>query len=114
MPPEVIGIVLAAVNSDYFERFYATLDVGRDGVVALWNKEQQLIARWPRRDDWVGRRLTQAGFVGAVDAGTQHSMLHGVATQGGVAPAVACTATNAGQKQVVKYQADYIIWKAAS
>lgn len=37
-----------------------------------------------------------------------------VATQGGVAPAVACTATNAGQKQVVKYQADYIIWKAAS
>ena len=37
-----------------------------------------------------------------------------VATQGGVAPAVACTAANAGQKQVVKYQADYIIWKAAS
>ena len=37
-----------------------------------------------------------------------------VATQGGVAPAVACTATNAGQKQVVKHQADYIIWKAAS
>ena len=37
-----------------------------------------------------------------------------VATQGGVAPSVACTATNAGQKQVVKYQADYIIWKAAS
>ena len=37
-----------------------------------------------------------------------------VATQGGVAPAAACTAANAGQKQVVKYQADYIIWKAAS
>ena len=37
-----------------------------------------------------------------------------VATKGGVAPAAACTAANAGQKQVVKYQADYIIWKAAS
>lgn len=37
-----------------------------------------------------------------------------VATQGGVAPAAACTAANAGKKQVVKYQADYIIWKAAS
>ena len=37
-----------------------------------------------------------------------------VATQGNVAPAAACTAANAGQKQVVKYQADYIIWKAAS
>ena len=37
-----------------------------------------------------------------------------VATQGGVAPAAACTATHAGQKQLVKYQADYIFWKSAS
>lgn len=37
-----------------------------------------------------------------------------VATQGGVAPAAVCNAASAGQKQVVKYQADYILWKAAS
>lgn len=36
-----------------------------------------------------------------------------VATQGGVAPALPCTSGNAGQKQVVAYQADYIFWKAA-
>ena len=36
-----------------------------------------------------------------------------VATQGGVAPAAACAAGNVGQKQVVKYQADYIFWRAA-
>ncbi len=36
-----------------------------------------------------------------------------VATQGGVAPAMPCAAANAGQKQVVKYQADYIFWRAA-
>ncbi|AVS75032.1 DUF3455 domain-containing protein [Paracidovorax cattleyae] len=36
-----------------------------------------------------------------------------VATQGGVAPAMPCTAGNAGQKQIVKYQADYIFWRAA-
>ncbi|SFB73396.1 Protein of unknown function [Polaromonas sp. OV174] len=35
-----------------------------------------------------------------------------VATQGGVAPDAACTAGNAGAKQVVKYQADYIFYKA--
>ena len=35
-----------------------------------------------------------------------------VATQGGVAPAMACAATNMGAKQVVKYQADYIFYKA--
>lgn len=35
-----------------------------------------------------------------------------VATRGGVAPAQACAQANAGQKQVVQYQADYIFWKA--
>ena len=35
------------------------------------------------------------------------------ATMGGVAPASACGAGNVGSKQVVKYQADYIFWKAA-
>ncbi len=36
-----------------------------------------------------------------------------VATQGGVAPAMACDTATKGSKQIVKYQADYIFWKAA-
>jgi hypothetical protein len=36
-----------------------------------------------------------------------------VATQGGVPPMAACDAANLGQKQVVKYQADYIFWTAS-
>ncbi|MBQ1761606.1 MAG: DUF3455 domain-containing protein [Aquincola sp.] len=36
-----------------------------------------------------------------------------VATQGGVAPASVCDGAALGRKQVVKYQADYIYWKAA-
>jgi hypothetical protein len=35
-----------------------------------------------------------------------------VATQGGVAPSTPCAAGNVGAKQVVKYQADYIFYKA--
>lgn len=35
-----------------------------------------------------------------------------VKTQGGVAPASACGATNLGAQQIVNYQADYIFWKA--
>jgi hypothetical protein len=35
-----------------------------------------------------------------------------VATQGGVAPAAACAAGNMGARQIVKYQADYIFYKA--
>lgn len=36
-----------------------------------------------------------------------------LATQGGVAPAMACDAGSKGRQQIVKYQADYIFWKAA-
>lgn len=36
-----------------------------------------------------------------------------VAIQGGVAPASACAAGNLGAKETVRYQADYIFWKAA-
>jgi hypothetical protein len=36
-----------------------------------------------------------------------------VAIKGGVAPSSMCAAGNAGSKQIVKYQADYIFWKAA-
>ena len=36
-----------------------------------------------------------------------------VATVGGVAPSTACAAGNMGTKQIVKYQADYIFYKAA-
>lgn len=35
-----------------------------------------------------------------------------VATRGGVAPAAACDAGSTGRKEVVAYQADYILWKA--
>jgi Protein of unknown function (DUF3455) len=35
-----------------------------------------------------------------------------VATRGGVAPAMACDASTKSKKEVVKYQADYIIYKA--
>lgn len=36
-----------------------------------------------------------------------------VATVGGVAPAAACDGATVGRQEVVKYQADYIFWKAA-
>ena len=36
-----------------------------------------------------------------------------VATSGGVTPAAACDASSAGNKQIVRYQADYIFYKAS-
>jgi Protein of unknown function (DUF3455) len=36
-----------------------------------------------------------------------------VATQGGVAPAMTCDAASKGKREIVKYQADYILYKAS-
>ena len=36
-----------------------------------------------------------------------------VALKGGVAPSTMCSPANKGSKEIVKYQADYIFWKAA-
>ena len=41
------------------------------------------------------------------------SYIQRVATQGGVAPATPCDASNMGTRQVVKYQADYIFYRPA-
>lgn len=50
----------------------------------------------------------------AMGAGSMQgvSYVQRVATRGGVAPAMACGASSIGQKQVVKYQADYIFYRA--
>ncbi|WP_218508180.1 DUF3455 domain-containing protein [Variovorax sp. dw_308] len=40
------------------------------------------------------------------------SYIQRVATRGGVAPALPCAGGNMGEKQVVKYQADYIFYRA--
>ena len=39
------------------------------------------------------------------------SYIQRVDTRGGVAPAAPCAAGNAGTRQIVAYQADYIFWK---
>ncbi|RIX45615.1 MAG: EAL domain-containing protein [Rhodocyclales bacterium GT-UBC] len=42
------GVVLGTLRADYFERYYRDLDVGREGSIALLNKDLELFARWPR------------------------------------------------------------------
>jgi Protein of unknown function (DUF3455) len=51
----------------------------------------------------------------AAGAGVLSGVTHiqRVATQGGVAPATGCDAMATGKREVVRYQADYVFWKAA-
>ncbi len=58
-------------------------------------------------------QLVKANPAMGMGAVTGTTYIQRVATQGGVAPAMACDAAGMGKKQIVKYQADYIFWKAA-
>ena len=58
-------------------------------------------------------QLVQANPAMGMGAMQGVTYIQRVATQGGVAPASACGATNVGARQIVNYQADYIFWKAA-
>jgi hypothetical protein len=57
-------------------------------------------------------QLVKANPASGMGAMQGLSYIQRVATMGGAAPAMPCAQPQAGQKQVVGYQADYIFWKA--
>ena len=57
-------------------------------------------------------QLVKANPAQGKGAMTGVSYIQRVATRGGVAPGLACTAANKGQREVVNYQADYLFWAA--
>jgi hypothetical protein len=58
-------------------------------------------------------QLVKANPASSMGAMSGVSYIQRVATRGGVAPAASCDATAAGRQEIVRYQADYIFWKAA-
>jgi hypothetical protein len=58
-------------------------------------------------------QLVKANPAMGMGAMTGVTHIQRVATRGGVPPMTACTPANKGAKEIVKYQADYIFWKAA-
>ncbi|WP_291519494.1 DUF3455 domain-containing protein [Acidovorax sp.] len=58
-------------------------------------------------------QLVKANPAMGTGAMTGVTYIQRVALKGGVAPATACTTSSKGAREIVKYQADYIFWKAA-
>ena len=58
-------------------------------------------------------QLVKANPATGMGAMSGTTYIQRVATQGGVAPSMPCDGMGVGRKEVVKYQADYIFWKAA-
>ena len=70
------------------------------------------VAVAPHMDGSIPLQLVKANPAMGSGAMTGVTYIQRVATKGGVAPMMACGAGNTGAKQVVKYQADYIFYKA--
>ncbi len=67
----------------------------------------------PRSAGNIPLQLVKANPGMGTGAMTGVTYIQRVATVGGVAPATACDAGNAGSKQIVRYQSDYIFYKAS-
>ena len=52
---EFLGLVLGAIELAYFERFFASLSLGADAAIAMFNRDGTLLARYPRVDSMIGR-----------------------------------------------------------
>lgn len=50
-----VGLVQAAIRAEFFQSFYRTLSVGRDGVVALYDSDVRMIARHPEQIEKMGK-----------------------------------------------------------
>ena len=66
----------------------------------------------PSGQDNLPYQLVQANPAVGAGAMTGVTYIQRVALKGGVAPKTPCNAASLGQRSVVKYQADYIFWKA--
>lgn len=71
-----IGLVLATLDVEHFQRFYSTLDLGPKGLLALWSSDLQLIARWPSREEWIGKALPDRALAEAIARGELSGVQH--------------------------------------
>jgi PAS domain S-box-containing protein len=67
---EFLGIVTGVVELRYFEDFYRAISTGEGGSVALFQRDGTLLARYPRVEAMIGKKVsTESPWYGQVAAG---------------------------------------------
>jgi PAS domain S-box-containing protein len=77
------GIGNLILNLGYFQQFYQTLDLGTNGLVALYDKDMHLAARYPANEKSMGnaQNLQAKAFL---DQGITHATYHGKSPVDGI------------------------------
>ena len=89
------------------------------GPPATWESQDGVkvtatqVAVAPATPGSIALQLVKANPASGIGKVTGTTYIQRVATKGGVPPATVCAAANAGARDVVQYQADYIFWKAS-
>ena len=59
----VIGIAIVGIETDYFQRFYESIDSAREGVtVSLLRRDGMLLARQPPQDAYIGKSFADGAM----------------------------------------------------
>jgi signal transduction histidine kinase/CheY-like chemotaxis protein len=52
---EFLGVVVAMLEAEYFEKLYSAVQLGDDGSIALFRADGALLARYPHAETMIGR-----------------------------------------------------------
>lgn len=63
---DFVGLVLGAVQLNYFERFFESISLGRESAINLFRADGKLLARIPRVDNAIGRPIGKSQLFGGV------------------------------------------------
>ena len=56
------GVALATIDVDFFSRFYASLDIGNAGAIALISESGVMLVRRPLANGFVGKNVSETGL----------------------------------------------------
>jgi diguanylate cyclase (GGDEF)-like protein/PAS domain S-box-containing protein len=71
---EFAGLVQAAMRADYFQDFYASLNLGTAHTVTLFDDQLRLVARFPPRPEQLGKPLGSATLRQLMAADAQEAL----------------------------------------
>lgn len=78
------GVVLAVLEMDYFQQFYRSLDLGKRGVVSLYDSNLHLAARYPPSEKDMGKKVPNLAARPYIDKGMKFGVYHGQSPLDGV------------------------------
>ncbi|QZA76505.1 EAL domain-containing protein [Deefgea tanakiae] len=70
------GVMIAGLNPAYFQKFYSSISQNRDVVIRLFRDDGISLARFPRRDEEIGRDISHKEFFDRVSSGTESGVFY--------------------------------------